>query len=263
VQEASLWLRVRGAAPHCPNLMPSKFNTHRAFTLLELLVVVAIIAVLAGLLLPVYSNTKAKAGKATCINNLRQISLAVRMYADDSRDNSPEVKPDGARDPFTAYKEYLKGYVGSQQASPRANLFACPGDKFYYDYDTRISRSLHAEVRNNYSSYAFNAGNAPTGVPTGTPPVHPWPGIAGRRLSSIKEPEKTLLVVEYPALQPYSWHEPVRKSHYNNARNVVSFVDGHVSYVKMYWDTNNTILGRKQAWHYDPPAGYGYKWSGD
>jgi len=39
-------------------------------------------------------------------------------------------------------------------------------------------------------------------------------------------------------------------------------VDGHVSYVKIYWDTNN-VAGHLEAWQYDPPAGYDYKWSGD
>ncbi len=226
------------------------------------MVVITIIAVLAGLALPAYNSAKAKASKTACIGNLRQISLGVRMYADDSNDGAPSVKAGSVRDPFAAYKDLMKEYVGSQ-TSGRSSLFACPADRFYYEYDTRISRSLHMQTRNSHSSYAFNAGNAPTGVPTGAPAMHPWPGIAGRRLSSIVEPAKTLLVVEYPALFPYSWHEPGGKSHYNNAGNVVSYVDGHVKYIKMYWDTNSTAVGHQEAWHYDPPAGYDYKWSGD
>jgi len=243
--------------------MRARGEIRNAFTLAELLLVVAVIAVLAGLMFSALGSAKAKARKTACISNLRQISLAVRMYADDSGDRTPEGKAGSTRDPFTVYKEYMKGYAGSSQTSVRASLFACPADRFYYEDDRRISQSLHVQSRNEYSSYAFNAGNALTGVPSGMPPIHPWPGIAGRRLSTIKEPAKTLLVVDYPALFPYSWHKPGGESHYNNAANVVSFVDGHVSYVKMYWDTNNAVVGRKQAWHYDPPAGYDYKWSGD
>ncbi len=73
----------------------NKRFTVRAFTLTELLVVIAIIAVLAALLLPALSRSKAEAQSTACKNHLRQMGVALTMYATDTRPGYNIVFCDG------------------------------------------------------------------------------------------------------------------------------------------------------------------------
>jgi prepilin-type N-terminal cleavage/methylation domain-containing protein len=251
-------------------------RTETGFTLMELLMVIAVIAILTALLMPVVNGVKSKAKRAICLNNLRQINSGVRMYADDSSDRSPNPGGTVATNVFlgVAYKELMKNYVGLEGASsPRDKLFACPVDTFYYDYVLKfhsgppvgfIPESICAQSDSDYSSYGFNAGNLRPASFHGT--NFSRSGIAGQIVSSIRHPTKTVLVAEVPSFIPFSWHQARRpfsrsNSVFNDSMNMVSFVDGHVGYTKIYWKTASPPTSL--ALDYDPPAGYDYQWSGD
>ena len=116
--------------------MRKYLNMGKGFTLLELLTVIAIIAILASLLLAAVSLAIGKARRVTCMNNLRQINLGVRMYSDDANDKSPgKTAGTGKVFVFDAYKGLMKSYVGSRgTSSAQDKLFACPADVYYYPY---------------------------------------------------------------------------------------------------------------------------------
>lgn len=71
------------------NLSRRRFGRSSGFTLIELLVVVAIIGILAAILMPVLARARSKGQGVTCLNNLRQLSLATFIYTDDARDRLP------------------------------------------------------------------------------------------------------------------------------------------------------------------------------
>jgi prepilin-type N-terminal cleavage/methylation domain-containing protein len=244
--------------------MSNNFKTTKGFTLLELLMVIAIIAILAALLLPVLSTAKERARRTTCLNNLRQISLGIRMYSDDANDTSPASATNTVS---YGYKELMENYVGlNGPPSPQDRLFACPSDTFFYSFGsqvTYVSKSRHEQSWSHYSSYTFNGVNQLPGSTNGGSVT----GIGGLKLSSIKHPTKTILVAEHPAFVPYSWHQPKRpisdasSCFFNNAMDMVGFVDGHVGYTKMFWKTSPPPAS--PSCEYDPPAEYDYQWSPD
>ena len=106
----------------------------RAFTLLELLVVIAIIGVLAALLVPAFGRAKAKSRNVACINQLRQLGIATRVYTDEhnnilpTAEMLPSMPVDPAR-PLPRICDVLATYVGKGPVGPNGpSVFRCPSD---------------------------------------------------------------------------------------------------------------------------------------
>jgi prepilin-type N-terminal cleavage/methylation domain-containing protein/prepilin-type processing-associated H-X9-DG protein len=106
----------------------------RAFTLAELLLVIAIIAILAALLLPVLSQAKEKAWRTQCVNNFKQLALAIQLYAEDHADQLPGPVWQGFYEnydnqDFKRLPFYIATYMGLPAPAPTpqdAVLARCP-----------------------------------------------------------------------------------------------------------------------------------------
>ena len=118
----------------------------RAFTLIELLVVIAIIAILAAMLMPALSRAKQQAQGALCLNNGKQLMLAIHLYASDNNSFYPPNPDDGNTDPGYNWCGGSAGIGGPQEFDPdvlldptrsllikylgfNAKLFKCPADR--------------------------------------------------------------------------------------------------------------------------------------
>jgi prepilin-type N-terminal cleavage/methylation domain-containing protein len=100
-----------------------------SFTLVELLVVLAIIAVLAALLLPALSGAKARAQTTQCLSNLRQIGIGMKVYSDGSDGFYPEsgdIIPWDQIDTTTHLQSWLQQIY---LLVPNTNAYHCPADR--------------------------------------------------------------------------------------------------------------------------------------
>ena len=216
-------------------------KTERAFTLIERLVVIATTAILAALLLSALSGATVAGQRTTCVNNLKEVGMAIRMYAEDWAEALPVLAfpnpyPNGVG---AYYKQLVKPYLGPKgPAAPTEKVFVCPADRIF-----------SAQVGHAFTSYTFN------GYEVGPNAIA---RITGQKLSAIKVPARAVLAGEVPAFFGGSWHPFVRQD-YKDAKNILLYVDGHAANTRIYWDGQND----SDPATYEPPPAYEYCWDGN
>ena len=220
-----MWIREFGVRNRNQNLKPRmKGGEVRmmeqirrrfgGFTLIELLVVIAIIAILAAILLPALQKAREKARQSVCMNNLKQIGLAILMYVQDydgflppsaTEDNEYWVDP-------TAWIPSSFGYSNLTlvEYKKKQTLFKCPSNPIKF-------------IKSNYMAnhYCMPARNRPT------------PG-SYKKLSRIRRPTEIILITESEHAGTYIFTETAiwKFGSYHSGGANCLFVDTHVGWKK-------------------------------
>lgn len=202
----------------------------RGFTLIELLVVIAIIAILAAILFPVFARARAKARQTSCLSNVKQISLALMMYAQDNDETYPVVSHTGGYDWWNGLQPYVKN----------SQIFRCPAYRAK-DTDPKTDYLLNglfahgcamANIQQPASQICI-AIRDPNCTETG---YHPWPDDH----------------TSWDDLTKYSeFVNNIAKTIHNDGSNY-GFADGHAKWYKWEATTQPPLPGmhNTERWYY-------------
>ena len=220
-----------------PPLSPDRQRRH-AFTLIELLVVIAIIAILAALLLPALARAKESARSVQCLNHLRQLSLATRLYAEENDDLFPRSQHSAFANRQLVWERALAPSLGATGNSTiwtnlLQTIYHCPNDK----KPSHLSYGLN---------YYFEVGEEDD---------YPGKPQTWRKFSQIRNPANTVMFTEIdvaimadhvmPALCWMTTGDAEKEvaSRRHKQKSNYTFVDGHVAAreLRTTFDPDNQI----------------------
>jgi prepilin-type N-terminal cleavage/methylation domain-containing protein/prepilin-type processing-associated H-X9-DG protein len=249
----------------------------RGFTLIELLVVIAVIAILASILFPVLASAKGASYRASCFGNLRQIGMALTMYAQDNNDSFSHVEYRyGPNDMYICSawdwgKWYwmftCRPYIGTgypvdwRSGKAGRNIFCCPAKPVYHklikngqlyslyigglDKKWGLTRGpLPGETTQGYAmwcSYGINEH-----IPYASWHVHDW-----------QRPTRSFLLLEASDTE-LTGDQLGRKLNFDihsDGTNIL-YIDGHVQWNKSIYtgDPRDAANKDKVVWTF-PPGG--------
>jgi prepilin-type N-terminal cleavage/methylation domain-containing protein/prepilin-type processing-associated H-X9-DG protein len=208
--------------------------TRWGFTLIELLVVIAIIAILAAILFPVFAQAREKARQASCLSNMKQMALAVHMYAQD-------------------YDEMMTPY--NDQVYDFANPDPATRKKSDGPWRTNYLWALIPYLKNQAIQACTSVTSNETGQDVTPQSRTSFLGngvIMGQSLASVSSPADMVYLQEYRLLTRVAWLRPActasnkcnlwcwwgspdNKPGYSNVHNEGAnfvYVDGHAKYKK-------------------------------
>lgn len=212
------------------------WKPERAFTLVELLMGIALIALLAALLLPAIGRTREKSGAALCLNNLRQWGLATHLFANDNEDFLPtDGAPNGTSTTAGWYIDLPRslGIPTYPEMPWRTNAAIEPGRSIWI-----CPSNPRRSNGNNLFHYCLNQHVNGSGAGNQV------------KLSSIEQPVHVVWLFDNGKLAAVAQENNVHTNLHNAGAQFV-FLDGHAARFpsRDYWDfaagqgrTNNPVL---------------------